>query len=587
MKISSSVSKPSLAALLLLSLFLGACGMFKKKAPSNAPREVGVVSQDPVVQNQKGYKNGMVVTAHPIASEIGLEVLKRGGNAVDAAVAVQFALAVVYPNAGNLGGGGFFVYRSAKGETAALDFREKAPLGARRDMYLDMYGDPITDLSLRTQLASGVPGSVDGMVKAHARYGKLAWNELLQPAILLARNGFALTGMQAGELNSRHKSFLEYNPEGVAFTANQHWKQGDKLVQEELAHTLELIRDRGRAGFYEGETAAKIVAEMKSGNGLISLEDLKSYEAKWREPVEGQYRGHKVISMPPSSSGGIALLQLLQSVEEFPLRQWGFQSDSTVQAMVEAERRVYADRATHLGDPDFHAVPHQQLLSPKYNTIRMSDINFSQATPSEAIKAGGVGVAESEETTHFSIVDKDGNAVSLTTTLNGSYGSLIVVKGAGFLMNNEMDDFSVKPGAANMYGLVGGRANSIAPGKRMLSSMTPTIVEKNGKLLLVVGTPGGSTIMTSVFQTILNVVDWNMDIQSAVNAPRFHHQWLPDEIAAEKQSFSPELRERLKQKNYKITDRGAIGRVDAILVDESGFLHGGADPRGDDTALGY
>jgi len=588
MKISSSVFKQSLTALLLLSLFLGSCGIFKKKASTSTPSEVGVpVRQESNVQDLKGYKNGMVVTAHPIASDVGLQILKKGGNAVDAAVAVQFVLAVVYPNAGNLGGGGFLVYRSAKGETAALDFREKAPLEANRDMYLDMHGEPITDLSLRTQLASGVPGSVDGMVKAHARYGKLAWKELLQPAILLARNGFALTGMQAGELNSRYKDFLEYNPEGVAFTTSKLWKAGDKLVQEELAYTLELIRDRGRAGFYEGETAEKIVAEMKSGNGLISLEDLERYEAKWRKPVEGQYRGHKVISMPPPSSGGIALLQLLQSVEEFPLKQWGFQRDSSVQVMVEAERRVYADRATHLGDPDFHAVPQQELLNPKYNAIRMSDVNFSRATPSEAIKAGGVGASESEETTHFSIVDKDGNAVSLTTTLNGSYGSLIVVKGAGFLMNNEMDDFSVKPGAANMYGLVGGRANSIAPEKRMLSSMTPTILEKNGNLQMVVGTPGGSTIMTSVFQTILNVIDWDMDIQSAVNAPRFHHQWLPDEIAAEKQSFSPELRERLQQKGYKISDRGAIGRVDAILVDEDGFFHGGADPRGDDTARGY
>lgn len=587
MKISSSVSRQSLIALLMFTLLLGACGVFKKKEPSTRSPEARVVGQETVVQNQKGYKNGMVVTAHPIASEVGLQILKKGGNAVDAAVAVQFALAVVYPNAGNLGGGGFFVYRSAKGETAALDFRETAPLEAYRDMYLDMHGNPITDLSLRTQLASGVPGSVDGMVKAHARFGKLAWKELLQPAVQLARNGFPLTGMQAGELNSRYKSFLEYNPEGVAFTAKEVWQQGDKLVQEELAQTLERIRDRGRAGFYEGETAAKIVAEMKSGNGLISLEDLKQYEAKWRKPVVGQYRGYQVISMPPPSSGGIALLQLLQSVEEYPLRRWGFQNDSTVQAMVEAERRVYADRATHLGDPDFHAVPQQELLNPKYNAIRMSDVNFSQATPSEAIKAGGLGVAESEETTHFSIVDKEGNAVSLTTTLNGSYGSLIVVEGAGFLMNNEMDDFSVKPGVANMYGLVGGRANSIAPGKRMLSSMTPTILARDGKLFMVVGTPGGSTIMTSVFQTILNVVDWNMDIQSAVNAPRFHHQWLPDEIAAERQSFSPELRQRLIRKNYRITDRGAIGRVDAILVDESGFLHGGADPRGDDTALGY
>lgn len=573
-------------------VFSAGCKIFQKKpstdttAPQTQVEKSGELRDE--IKDEKGYRNGMVVSAHPIASEVGVAILKKGGNAVDAAVAVQFALAVVYPNAGNLGGGGFLVYRSARGELASLDFREKAPGDAFRDMYLDMHGEPIVDLSLRSQLASGVPGSVDGMVKAHEKYGKLSWKELLQPSVDLARKGFALTAMQAREINSRRESFLKYNPEGTVFTSRQNWSEGDNFLQPELAHTLELIRDQGRKGFYEGETADKIVAEMKSGNGIISLQDLKDYEAQWRKPVVGSYRGYKVISMPPPSSGGIALLQMLHSVEAFPLGRWGFQSDSTVQVMIEAERRVYADRAEHLGDPDFYQVPQNQLINLKYNAIRMSDMNFDQATPSAAIHAGSVGaVAESEETTHFSIVDKEGNAVSLTTTLNGSYGSQVVVKGAGFLLNNEMDDFSVKPGAPNMFGLIGGKANSIEPGKRMLSSMTPTILEKDGKLFMVVGTPGGSTIMTSVFQTILNVIDWNMGMQQAVDAPRFHHQWLPDHVDAEAASFTPELRSRLSQKGYNIKERGAIGRVDAILVSESGVLTGGADQRGDDKAVGY
>src|SRR5690554_1718087 len=404
MKISSSVFKQSLTALLLLSLFLGSCGIFKKKASTSTPSEVGVpVRQESNVQDLKGYKNGMVVTAHPIASEVGLQILKKGGNAVDAAVAVQFALAVVYPGAGNIGGGGFMVYRSARGEINTLDFREAAPLAATTNMYLDMHEQPIGDLSLQGRLASGVPGSVDGMVKAHEKYGKLGWKELLQPAINLARDGFSITSSQASELNSKASLFLEYNPEGASFTSKSSWKAGDVLIQQDLAKTLELIRDNGRAGFYEGEVAEKIVVEMKRGNGIISLADLNSYEAKWRPPVIGSYRGYRIISMPPPSSGGIALIQLLQSVEEFPLRDWGFQRDSSVQVMIEAERRVYADRSTHLGDPDFYQVPQNELINPKYNAIRMSDMNFVRATPSTSIKAGAAGNRESEETTHFSI----------------------------------------------------------------------------------------------------------------------------------------------------------------------------------------
>ena len=535
----------------------------------------------------ESYYKGMVVSAHPEASKVGLEILKKGGNAVDAAVAVQFALAVVFPSAGNIGGGGFMVYRSAEGEVATLDFREEAPGLATTDMYLDQDGNPITDLSLRTQLASGTPGSVDGMVKAHAKYGKLDWKTVVQPAVDLALNGFTVAEKQARSLNGARETFLEYNPEGTAFTAKEKWVAGDKLVQNELGHVLSLVRDKGRAGFYEGETADLIVAEMNSGNGLISHDDLKQYESKWRDPIVGTYRDYKVISMPPASSGGIALIQLLNSVEPYPIGNWGFQSDSAVQLMVEAERRVYADRATHLGDPDFYDVPREGMLSKKYNTDRMANFSFDQATPSDQIKEGQPVGYESEETTHFSVVDSAGNAVSITTTINGTYGSFTVVKGAGFILNNEMDDFSVKPGSPNMYGLLGGEANKIEPRKRMLSAMTPSILEKDGKLSMVVGTPGGSTIITSVFQTILNVLDFDMNMQDAVAAPRFHHQWYPDVIAPEKDAITPEVRQRLEAKGYTFEDRSSIGRVDAILVHPDGKLEGGADPRGDDSIAAY
>lgn len=536
---------------------------------------------------KKSNGKAMVVAAHPNAAEVGVAILKNGGNAIDAAIAVHFALSVVYPNAGNIGGGGFLVYRAANGKTDALDFRETAPLNAFYDMYLDQKGNPISDLSLIGQLASGVPGSVDGMIKAHSKYGSLPWKLLLQPAIDLARNGFHLTEMQARELNNSREDFLDQNPEGTVFTSKEIWNTNDIMIQNELAHTLELIRDHGRAGFYEGEVANMIVAEMEGGNGIITLEDLRDYQAIWRKPVIGNYRGYKVISMPPASSGGIALIQMLKSVEHFPLSKWGFQNDSTVQVMVEAQRRVYADRATYLGDPNFYNVPQEGLLAPEYNKARMNTMNFEKATLSSDINAGVPLVHESEETTHFSIVDKNGNSVSLTTTLNGSFGSKVVVKGAGFLMNNEMDDFSVKTGSPNMYGLIGGQANSIQPGKRMLSSMTPTIVEKEGKLFMVLGTPGGSTIMTSVFQTILNVIDFGMGMQEAVNAARFHHQWYPDVIDAEPMAITPDSRQRLKDKGYRFRDRGVIGRVDAILVTPSGSLQGGADPRGDDVIASY
>ena len=536
---------------------------------------------------QESYKNGAVVTAHPEASKVGVEILKKGGNAIDASIAVQFALAVVYPNAGNIGGGGFLVYRDSKGKTDALDYREKAPLKASEDMYWDKNGNAITDLSLYGQFAAGVPGTVDGMVKAHEKYGKLNWKELVQPAISLAQKGFKITKQQASELTNKHNDFVKYNSKTNALTSKSSWKEGDLLVQKDLANTLKLIQQKGRAGFYEGKTADLIVKEMKRGNGIISHEDLKQYQSVWRTPVSGNYKGLKVISMPPPSSGGIALVSLFQSIEDYPINKWGFQADSTIQVMVEAERRVYADRAEHLGDPDFIKVPQKQLLDKSYNVNRMKDFSFDKATPSSAIKAGEIIGKESMETTHYVIVDKDGNAASVTTTLNNSYGSLVVVEGAGFLLNDEMDDFSVKPGTPNLYGLVGGKANAIEPSKRMLSSMTPSILEKDGKLFMVVGTPGGSTIITSVFQAILNVVDFGMTMQEAVAAPRFHHQWLPDQIDYEPSAISENVRESLKQKGYTLKERKPYGRVEGILVNTNGTYQAGADPRGDDKAVGY
>lgn len=550
---------------------------------------LGSCSVPPESLGENEFANGAVVTAHPLASEVGLAILQKGGNAVDAAIAVKFALAVVYPNAGNLGGGGFMVYRGASGELASLDFREKAPFAASRDMYLDEEGEPITSLSLYGRLAAGVPGSVAGMDEAFKKYGSLTWSELIEPAIKLAKDGFPITEKQAGEFNRYQERFAQHNPGGAAILKDAEWLAGDLFVQKELGATLERIAQHGRDGFYKGATADLIVEEMKRGEGIISHKDLEEYDAIWRDPVVGNYKGHRIISMPPPSSGGVALLALLQSVENYPLARWGFQSDSTIRAMVEAERRVYADRATHLGDPDFYKVPIGPLVDADFNQKRMSKVDLRKATPSSEVQATRFDgyPYESEETTHYSIVDKEGNAVSLTTTINGSYGSYVWVQGAGFLLNNEMDDFSVKPGSPNMYGLLGGKANAIEPGKRMLSAMTPTVVEKEGQLLMVVGTPGGSTIITSVFQTILNVLEFGMDAQESVNASRFHHQWEPDRIDVETEAIEESVRGSLEKDGYTIHPRGAIGRVENIIVLPNGNLQTGADPRGDDTAMGY
>lgn len=529
----------------------------------------------------------MVVCAYPDASQAGLDILKKGGNAVDAAVAVQFALAVTHPQAGNIGGGGFMVYRSASGQTITLDFREMAPARASANMYLDSAGNVIPDKSLYTHQASGIPGSVDGLFTAHQKYGKLKWADLVQPAVNLALNGFKLTARLAGDLNSARTKFSKLNPGKNYLVKAEEWKEGDVLVQTDLGNALELIRDKGRAGFYEGKMAELVVAEMNAGGGLISKADLQNYHSVWRNAVTGQYKGYKIITMPPPSSGGIALLQLLKSVEQYPLKRWGFNKDSTVQLIVEAERRVYADRSKYLGDPDFYKVPTDSLLNPKYLASRMQNFKWAAATPSKSIQPGAFVGYESDQTTHFSIVDREGNAVSITTTLNDTFGSHIFVKGAGFLLNNEMDDFSSKPGVPNMFGLVGGKANSIQPGKRMLSSMTPTIVEKGGNLFMVVGTPGGATIITSVFQTVLNVIEFDQSMQRAVNSKRFHHQWLPDEVAYEADGLDSTQIINLQKKGYTFKKRKAIGRVDGILKTKWGYYEGGADPRGDDTKMGW
>ncbi len=552
-----------------------------KEDPSTIPQEKkptrGVIGD-----------SAMVVTTHPLASQAGIEILRRGGNAFDAAIAVHFALQCVFPEAGNIGGGGFAVIRTAEGEANALDFREKAPAAATRDMYLDKNGDVSPMRSRIGHLAAGVPGSVAGMWELHQKYGSMSWSDLLKPAISIAYYGHTLTELAAFNLNDKQKEFTEQN-RFTPWTINKEgWNPGDSIKQRDLAATLSFIQQYGRDGFYKGIVADQIVKEMQLGGGLISYEDLISYKAKWRIPVTGEYKGHKVISMPPPSSGGVAVLQLLQGAEQFDLSKAAHNSPEAIHLKTELERRVYADRATYLGDPDYYDVPVGMLLDPKYNKERFSTISKKKKTNSTDVKEGDVEVIESVQTTHYSIADQMGNAVSVTTTLNSYFGCKVMVQGAGFFLNNEMDDFSAKPGVPNQFGLIGAEANAIAPQKRMLSSMTPTIVEKDGKLFMVTGTPGGSTIITSVFQSIVNVIDYGMTMQEAVNAKKVHSQWLPDAILLEKGTVSQDDSVKLTVYGHELRYRSSIGKLECILVNEDGSYEGAADyNRGDGTAIGY
>ncbi len=505
--------------------------------------------------------SGMVVSAHHLCSLAGVKVLQEGGNAVDAAVATGFALAVCYPEAGNIGGGGFMLARLKDGKSVVIDFREKAPLHSSRDMFLDKSGNVEKGISTDTHLASGVPGTVDGLITAHDMYGSLSFDDVIQPAIDLAEKGFILTVKEAANLNFNRETFLKRNKKGISFVKDSLWNEGDTLIQKDLAETLRRIRDKGRDGFYKGKTAELIVREMKKGNGIISEDDLSQYKSVLRQPLRATYKGYDIITVPPPSGGGITLIQLLEMIEPYPLKEWGFHSPGAIHLMVEAERRAFADRSEYPGDPDFVSIPIKELISMKYIERRMASFSETRASSSSDIKAGSPGKNESSETTHYSVVDKDGNAVSVTTTLNGSFGNSIVVDSAGFLLNNEMDDFSVKPGFPNMYGLVGGEANSVQSGKRMLSSMTPTIIEKENKLFMVLGSPGGSTIPTTVFQVIVNVIDYDMSLGQAVSAKRFHHQWLPDYISYEREAIDSLTLIKLKDMGHQ-SENSQIIRTD-------------------------
>jgi gamma-glutamyltranspeptidase/glutathione hydrolase len=563
-----------------LSMFLVACtGIEKIDALKNInPYEYSITKK-------AVGKNGAVASAHPLASKIGVEILQRGGNAIDAVIAMQLALAVVYPGAGNIGGGGFMVARLSNGELLALDFREKAPSAAQRDMYLDATRNAVPGKSINGHLSGGVPGTIAGLFES-MKYAKLSFKILIQPAIELAEKGFVLTKSEAGSLNAIQKDLQRYNTMRSAFSKNVPWKAGDTLIQKDLAATLKRIRDSGAKEFYEGTTASLIVDEMKRGNGIISLDDLKNYKAKWRTPHSFFYKGYKVVSMPMPSSGGILLNQMMKMVEDKPLSSYGFLSPQAVQLMVEAERRAYADRAEYMADADFFKVPEKQLTNDAYIKKRMQDFVPGKAGNSKDIQPGKLLPKESEETTHLSVIDKEGNAVSVTTTLNNSYGSKTVIGGAGFFLNDEMDDFSIKPGVPNLYGAVGGEANAIAPGKRMLSSMTPTIVLKDNNLFLVLGTPGGTTITTSDFQTLIDIIDFGMSTEDAVNKPKFHHQWLPDRIDVE-DDFPATLKTELEQMGYTINVRSKIGRTELIKVLPGKSFEAVADIRGEDGVDAY
>ena len=535
-------------------------------------------------------ENGMVVSTSRQASIAGIEILKKGGNAIDAACATGFVLAVTSSSNGNIGGGGFMVVHKENSKNFTLDYREIAPAAAHRDMFLDSNGEVIDNMSLRTRAASGVPGSVDGLLKAWKDHGSgnISRRELLVSAIALAERGFELTDYEAKRFNNNKDLFLNNNAATKIFIRRDRkpWKAGDRFIQKDLARTLKRIAREGRNGFYTGKTADLIIAEMNRGIGLITHEDLLNYKSKYRDPMIGSFKEYEIISMGLPSSGGTILIEMLNMLENFSLSELGWNSSEYIHLLTEVERRAYADRAEHLGDADFWTPPLSMLTSKKYAIDRMNDFYADKATSSTVIFAGDPSDYESPETTHYSVIDKDGNAVSVTTTINLGYGGGFLVEGAGFFLNNEMDDFSVKPWVPNAFGLVGNAANAIQPGKRPLSSMTPTIVLKNKEPFIILGSPGGSRIITAVLQTILNVTVHNMNIQKAVSAPRVHSQWLPDVIMAESYSIIKDVETSLINKGHKILPYKNVGDVNAILINEDGYF-GGTDIRGENTAIGY
>ena len=535
------------------------------------------------ITKEKLFNHAAVTSAHPLASMVGAAILQDGGNAFDAAIAVHFALAVVHPAAGNIGGGGFLLARTNNGKLIGLDFRESAPAKANRDMYLDEKGNPISSKSLEGPLASGIPGSVSGMFNAHA-FAKLPMAQLIEPAIELAEYGHALTEKEASSLNSVKGTLLKLSSAPSAYTSKTKWIKGDTIFQPELAATLRRIQQNGLAGFYEGITADLIVKEMNNGAGIISTDDLKNYQTKERTPIEFDYKNHHVISFAPPSSGGILIAQMMKMIAPFDIASMGYQSPAVVGLMVESQRRAYADRAEHMGDPDFWKVPTSTLISEAYAKQRMQDYIPGVAGNSKNTSAGQV--KESEQTTHYSVIDNDGNMVAITTTLNDSYGNKTVVAGAGFLLNNEMDDFSAKPGLPNMYGALGGEANSIVPGKRMLSSMTPTLVTVNNKAYLTIGTPGGTTIPNQIYEGLINLIDFKMSLKQSIDASRFHHQWLPDQIQVEP-DFPNATIQALKKQGYQLSERGYFGRMDGIRILRDGKIEAAGDKRGDDSVAGY
>ena len=535
------------------------------------------------VVKEKSFDNGAVTSAHPLASMVGAAMMQDGGNAFDAAIATQLSLAVVFPGAGNIGGGGFMLARKVNGELIGIDYREAAPAKASRDMYLDEQGNPIDGKSTRGASASGIPGSIAGMISTHA-YAKLPFAKLIEPAIEFAEFGYVISEREAKGLNADRANFLKYSSAPSAFTQKEVWKAGDTLIQPELAATLKRIQAKGLAGFYEGATAEYIVKEMQHSGGYVGLEDLKNYKPKFRKPLEFDYRGHHVISFAPPSSGGILIAQMMQMIAPFNVEKMGLNTLSSVNLMVESQRRAYADRAEHMGDPDYWKVPTKTLISNSYAQARMSDYKEGVAGSSKITVAGGAH--ESEQTTHLSVIDKEGNMVAITTTLNDTYGNKTIVAGAGFLLNNEMDDFSVKPGVPNMYGALGGEANSIQPGKRMLSSMTPTLVTVKGKPYISIGTPGGTTIPNQVYEGLVNIIDHKMTIKQAIDATRFHHQWIPDVVALES-DFPEDIEAGLKNMGYKTIRRGKFGRMDGILISGDGKRMAAGDKRGDDSVAGY